>query len=39
MVGKFELYSSDAGYNRMRLGHIVEVVGSPVKLNGEAPQL
>jgi hypothetical protein len=39
LVGKIELYPSDAGYHRTLLGRIVEVVGSPVKPNGEVSQL
>jgi hypothetical protein len=39
LVGEIELYPSDAGYNGTLLRGIVEVVGSPVKLNGEVPQL
>jgi hypothetical protein len=38
-VGEIELYPSDAGYDGALLAGIVEVVGSPVKLNGEVPQL
>jgi len=38
-VGKIELYPPDAGYDEALPGHIVEVVGSPLKLHGEVSQL
>jgi hypothetical protein len=38
-VGEIELYPLDAGQDGALLGHVVEVVGSPLKLHGEVAQL
>jgi hypothetical protein len=38
-VGKIELYPPDAGYDEAQPGHIVEMVGFPLKLHGEVSQL